>query len=483
MDVPKLLQALPATVLMALVEDLYGRHGDIDEIIEAYLESADEQGEVEAQGTTPLLPWLKRQVEQLTASDEFVDYRHAPQLSSQIERLLVDISNLAELDAAQALALLDQLLVSHGGILERVDDSGGYIGDVLCDAVSLWLTVAADLRSQQPLARNWAADVVAYHAANDYGCFDAIISGSRCLLSEDELRQLGLQFESELRGALNAATGEGHNRQRSYASLGLRSVAEALSDISLYELSTLLISPHPNTLQLERIIRYALDIGAMERAEYWLQQPQWREDERRYASLHNQLLKHQGNIDQLKQNLLADWQRAPSACKLEAYWNYANEAERQAVAAQVHAQAESLNDAAVAIEMLLFIDSVGPAAEHLIARHAALSGVWYGTLLGWIERFKAAGQTLAGIVCYRLLLTDLLERGYSKAYHHGARYFHVLLALDREQPDYRGLDSAQAFIASLQSRHWRKRSFWSAAGYPGKPDSRDGAPLVLPLPV
>lgn len=471
MDIQQLLQALPNTALIALVEDVYGRYGDIDGIIESYLDSVVVQGEAEVGVTAPLMQWLKRQIEQLLDNEEFVDYRQALQLSSQLERLLSDISSLAELNAVEALAMLDELLARHEEIMERVDDSGGSIGEALSNAMSLWLEVAAELRRQQPQARDWVQTVLDYHEASDYGCFDDVIRDSACLLSEEELRQLAGHFESDIRSALKATVDDGHNRQASHAALKLRSVAEALSDIFLYEQSTLLISPRPNTLQLAGITQYALAIGALERAEYWLQQPQWQDDEHRFAGLNNQLLKRQGNISQLKDNLLESWQRMPNKRNLQAYWEYADDAERQAVTIQVQEQAGSLDRHVDAIEMLLFIGDAKLAADHLIAHRFELGSEWYGTLLGWIEGFDAGRQTLAVIVCYRLLLMDLLERGNARAYHHGARYFHTLLALDKKLPDYRGLDSAQAFITSLQAKHGRKRSFWSAADYPNKAEA------------
>lgn len=472
MSVIKHLRGLPKPALIALIDDLYGRYGDIDEIIEDHLEQQSEEHESESESLPNLLPYLQRQVSQLVTSQAYIDYRSAQGFSERLEQLLVDICDLAEADAAQALALLDQLLEHHGDMLERVDDSDGYLGDALGAAVELWLAVASTLRCEQPEARDWVADVCALHDNNDYGCFDDILSLSHSLLTAQELRTLAANFAQAARSAIATHSGDGYNHQAADACIGLRAVAEALSDIELYEQATLLTSPQPNPLQLQQLIEYALRIDALERADYWLQQPQWRADQRLHAQLHNQLLKHQGNLGQLKHNLLQAYQQSPSLFNLEAYWEYADPAERQAVSQQIKQQFNADSDPSEAIQLLLFINAVDQAAEYLIEHHTRLQGRWYGTLLNWLEHFEAAGQTLASILCYRLLLNDLLDRGYSRAYHHGARYFHKLLQLDATQPDYRGLDNAQSYIATLQNKHWRKRSFWNDAGYPNKAVAR-----------
>lgn len=464
MSIVKQLRAMPTPALIALVDDLYGRNADIDKTIEKHLGQQRDAPEP----LPNLLPYLQRQVSQVTSSHEFIDYHIAPSFAQRLEQLLVDICELADADADQALALLDQLLERHSDMVERVDDSDGCLGEVLGTAVEFWLEVASNLRRQQPQARDWVAAVCALYDNNDYGCFDDLLRFSHTLLTPQELHSLAAGFTQTARSAIATHKGDDYNHQAAEACIGLRSVAEALGDIDLYEQAILLTNPQPNPLQLQQLVEFALRINALEQAEHWLQQPQWQADLRRKTQLHNQLLKLQGNLDQLKHNLLQTYQQSPSLFNLEAYWEYADPAERQALSQQIKQQLSAESDPSATIQTLLFIDAVDLAAEHLIAQHARLQGCWYGTLLNWLEHFEIAGQTLASIVCYRLLLNDLLDRGYSKAYHHGARYFRDLLELDKTQPDYRGLENAQCYIATLQSKHWRKRSFWEAAGHPNK---------------
>ena len=96
MSVIKHLRGLPKPALIALIDDLYGRYGDIDEIIEDHLEQQSEEHESESESLPNLLPYLQRQVSQLVTSQAYIDYRSAQGFSERLEQLLVDICDLAE---------------------------------------------------------------------------------------------------------------------------------------------------------------------------------------------------------------------------------------------------------------------------------------------------------------------------------------------------------------------------------------------------
>jgi hypothetical protein len=119
--------------------------------------------------------------------------------------------------------------------------------------------------------------------------------------------------------------------------------------------------------------------------------------------------------------------------------------------------AVNLNDA---INMLLLVDNTQLAADTLLARTQELTSQFYTTLTTWVATFEQHQHKLAAILCYRTLLINILEPARSKAYHHGADYFHALLKLDKTQADYQGFANAQAFIRYVQEQQVRKRSFW-----------------------
>lgn len=81
MSIESKLQKLPHEFLVALLADLYERYGDIDEIIESYLEHT----ELESQNGGVCDTELGRQIESLTSVGQFFHYREAYALSERCE--------------------------------------------------------------------------------------------------------------------------------------------------------------------------------------------------------------------------------------------------------------------------------------------------------------------------------------------------------------------------------------------------------------
>lgn len=465
MSIKQQLKNLPPSALLAIINDLYGRHRDMDDIIYRHLDEFSNPVDTKSAGNEQdqLTSALEYQLEQIIAEERFIDYYASHGHAYRLQSLLEDIGTLAEVSPNQALLLAEKILHRHEAIMEGVDDSSGSVGDTLRHAVDLWLSIAAKLRSDQPDARNWVKAVLGFFDNNDYGCLDDIISHSCDLLTEQELRQMAERFEIDAKIALTSTnpSAPGYNPKASHARIGMQSVAEALGDVILYEKATLLTSPQPNTLQVERIVEFALSINALERAAYWLDQPLWQEDKFRHARLSNLLLKKQGNTKQLKQNLLQAFQDTPNEHTLTEYCEIATNQEKQAIRKQVLQMADGLKNHSIAIQLLLVTDATEKASEHMVQYWDKLDNLFFGTLLSWVDQFKTLKDPLATILCYRLLIIDLLDRGYSKAYHHGADYYHALLTLDKQKPDYQGLGNAQDFIRQLRQKHSRKRSFWA----------------------
>ena len=471
MNIENAIKKLDTTSMTRLLTRLYGIYGDIDEIIERHLEiEAIETGDTQSHS---LADRFRVQIIRIANEDEFIDYHHGYQFAYRMETLLLDINTLLrEQNLSEALLVTEEFLHLVDSVFERADDSNGDIGMVFRDAIGQWLEVATELRQNEEDHCNWVDKVLSFFDNNDYGCFDNIISNSHTLLTEEELRQLAWRFENQARKALDSEQNKkDYNFAAGHACIGLRSVAEALEDMELYEKSTLIGNPQPNSQQLASLVRFALKIDVLERAEYWLQQPQWQENQYTYNELNNKLLAQQGNIEQLKQNLLDALISQPSDFALSNYLEFADLQEQASIKKIMAMLAKGADNIQDSINMLFRVADYPLAADLIVRQQEThLSQIYYGTLVNWAEIFTANQHPLSAIVCYRALLTDLLDRGYSKAYHHGARYFHQLLALDKQLEDYQGLADAQAYIRQIQAKHWRKRSFWAEADYPNKPE-------------
>lgn len=413
-------------------------------------------------------------MQQVAKDTSFIDYYDTGNYVARLDCLLTDIDTLLREQAPeQALQATEDFIWLHESIFERADDSYGELGGVFREAVDQWLDIASEVRNLNPHAENWLDKFLAVFEGNDYGVLDDIIRNSGELLSDDELTQLAWRFEAQAKQAIDnqrLAKDSSYNHEAAHANIGMKSVAEAKGDIGLFEKAYLLTSPNPNTLQLECIVTFAIAMKNYERAEYWLEQPVWQEDPSSFKSLRNQLLTARGNTKQLKKHLAEDFYQNPSEFSLESYLEVANKTEKKALHKQMPELVKTARNVDSAISMALIVQHI-ELAENLLLEHAdQLTKLYYGTFLHWLEQLDEKSHPLACIVCYRCLLTNLLDRGYAKAYHYGADYFHKLLKLDKKVSNYKNLEDAQSYIRSLQEQHWRKRSFWQQADYPNKPD-------------
>lgn len=100
------------------------------------------------------------------------------------------------------------------------------------------------------------------------------------------------------------------------------------------------------------------------------------------------------------------------------------------------------------------------AASLVLARRSEWKGAYYDVLsdaaLALEESFP-----LAATLLYRVLLDDILGRGVSAAYGHGARYLARLTALAPRIETWPGMDNHTTYALRLRKDHGRKASFWS----------------------
>ncbi|MCT4608810.1 MAG: hypothetical protein N4A70_06345 [Pelagimonas sp.] len=102
------------------------------------------------------------------------------------------------------------------------------------------------------------------------------------------------------------------------------------------------------------------------------------------------------------------------------------------------------------------------AAQVVIQNHTHWDGSdWHSLpkLADLLEPHHAAAAT----ILYRALLEDILQRGRSKAYGHGATYLAKLTSLSREaDPNLpETMERYETWLLKLHAAHNRKSAFWS----------------------
>ena len=424
--------------LVDFIDGLYGVEKGIDQRIDRLLVIGDAK---------KLAALFKKSIASLNRRKAFVRYSESVELGVEIEQLSLGIfDELLPLSAQLAADLLEKLLATGVNSLERCDDSGGSVGMAYQDIVPMWLRAAKAVGKTD---EHWIKKIKALKESDLYAIFDTLLPSASLLLSNDGLRELAFYYETKQRN-------ETDEWQAFAAYVNASAMAKALEDTEMYERCLLYSSPEPNRLQLEPLILFCLQCGDEGRAIKWLEypenpEPSWLafkirsyhalEHTVKLPSLCSQLLECEPSVE----NLQLCIEMCPSQAE-----------DWQAMALSLLPTLDAVGQ----IDLLLTLQMNDEALTSAMQNYAVLRQGFYTDLLYLLANVPAEYPLLRAII-YRCLLLDLLERGYSKAYRHGANYLQSLRALDKQIFDYHILESHDELEAHLKDKHGRKTSFWA----------------------
>ena len=393
MSTTKSLKQLKKAELLELIEHIYGVDEKVDEIVNHYISSSKKPYH-------PLNLSIKQQVKRICSESDTIDSDATPyaiQLNDLLKQICVDLRGY---NLQLSLHATEDFLWLSNNIYQRLEDtSNTEIGKVFRKAIEHWLDIASELRSLKPKAENWIEKILGFFDNNDYGVFDDIVRHSHKLLTSDELKRLAWRFNSSAKRALSRLPNRNsYCSEAAQACFGLRSVAEAMQDIDLFEKSYLLSSPTPNVLQMESIVRFALSVNNYERAKYWLDRPQWQTNYNRYKSLRNQLLQTRGNMRELMATLAEDFRLNPCDNTLAPLWDLSNSTQKQSLYKKISQLAKQTEAPKDTIDMLFRIGNYELADEILVLHWQEFSDKRYGKLPYWAEQIDENVHPLACIL-------------------------------------------------------------------------------------
>ena len=408
---------------------------------------------------------LKKRVQSLKRSSRFIKYGESFEFSRQLVSLLSDIQLLLlPLSGSLAFDLVDRFILTASMTFGRVDDSGGAVGGSYQQGIELWLLAAVQWEkndgAEKKCKENWQERIVALFQQNDYGVYDDLLPNSGQLLTKEELRQLAWRFESEARRELSeVGDSDSYNFAASRACIGLRSVAEALGDIELYERATLIQNPKPNELQRISLAEYCLTLEQGESALKWLQEPATSRSENKRLRLLDQCYQLLQDDKGLLTVRRQSYQQFPNFDSLNALAEVLPEQEKNELMLQAVEDAKALNDVFAAASMLLKLKAVEQTEQLLLSRAGELKNIYYAHLIRLAEAVEPFKQPLVESLCYRTLLEDILSRGFSKAYRHAANYYRKIETLGATISDYKGHSDLAEYVANLREQHGRSALF------------------------
>jgi hypothetical protein len=395
-----------------------------------------------------------------TRSTRYVDYSQVSEFGRELHAWLEQVEHeLMPQDPAETLALAEAFIEGDDVFFNRADDSSGVIGDAVRAACVLWLKAAS--RCESP-AGAWPDRIMTLVAADQYGARDELLRRADLLLSEDALRGLVSSCETQLDDALEhpPAVPERVNWPASRGTAALSLLSEALHDPDVMVRAMLRHSPSPNPMQKSTLAEAFLKYGRPEGALAWLE-GSWAHLEGSRRHLHAQALEALGRTGEAALDRQQIFEASLAVWDLHAWLDLLPP--REQAPALEHARklaAAHANPATVAL-LLMNIGDDSAAEVALASDPTAIQGRDYGALAPLAEALERKGLWTGATVVYRALLVAILDRAYTPAYHHAARYWARLAALAPTDTGPRHLESPGEFEARIRAQHKRKSSFWA----------------------
>jgi hypothetical protein len=187
-----LLESLDKSTLVALLSELGLSEQAVRERLQRFRLSAD---------PARLAAEFKRRLERWRRGSGLISYKDSRDFADELQAWLDQVEReLLPVDPPRALALFERLIESDGALMDRADDSDGYIGGAFRSACVGWLRAAARCNDAN---RGRVERLYELAKSDEYGVREELLRRADLRLDEPELRRLVARFEGELDQVLN----------------------------------------------------------------------------------------------------------------------------------------------------------------------------------------------------------------------------------------------------------------------------------------
>jgi hypothetical protein len=430
-----------------------------------------------AAGPADMAQEIRKRLTTLARSRSFVDWHQRKALVADLETQKQAISQLAKVDAAEALDLLWRFMVLANSIFDRCDDSNGTV-------TAVFQTACRDLGDLALAAKVDPAVLAeqAYRALteNECGQYDGLIAVLARALGPsglDHLKQHILKLSQEpvpkprdedrkvigwgMNGPLYSDDLAERHRQ-SVVRLALEAIADAQGDVDGFIAQQGERARHVPSVAVE-IARRLLAAGRAKEA--WAainavdqDRPGWIPFE--WEQIRIEVLEALGRADEAQAFRWACFEHSLHPEHLRSYLKRLPdfddlEAEERAIA---HALAHpSVHHA---LGFLMAWQAFDQTARLVLTRADELNGDFY-EILAPVASALETKHPLAATVLRRALIDFALEQNRTKRYQHAARHLEECESLADRIEDFGSFDTHEAYVKRLKAHHGRKSSFWS----------------------
>lgn len=367
---------------------------------------------------------------------------------------------LAPLDPVAAVERLLRFIDTHASVFERIDDSRGVIQDVYWRAARLFPQLT------QPLAPADLAKLpellIRSLTGDTHGLTREVATSLAPLLPETVLKAWDKLLKTQ-------------KAQCDNFRIVRQSIAEATGNVDHY-VALELEKPEwqQNTV---RVAEKLLAAGRLDEALEWVRRerkngirvmttadlikdrpPQlYRTDQ---ITLEARILEAQQNLPAAQALRWSFFEKTLNISMLRDYVRKLDDFLEDDELERAFAIVDAFVDADTALDFFIEWPKLERANRLVLAKQNQWDGRYYDSLANAAVILREK-YPLSASILYRALLDDILGRGKSAAYGHGARYWEELALLASEISDWGETESHELYAAKIKKAHVRKTGFWA----------------------
>ncbi len=467
---PETLAELDRDRLIALILGETARNPAFRKLVTAALAAR--------QGPEAVAAMVDRRLAALEGAQGFIDWQKRRAFVADLDATVsVVLNELRPLDPEAALDRLLRFVAGSDAVLDRVDDGAGRVQGVYERASEAAVAIAAEL--PQEAAARFAEALLPRVRTDPAGPFGHLLRDLIAHLPPALLARVDAGL-SETGGAKGGAKGGWAAGLHRLALLRMRQdIADRRGDVDGF--IALEQAAMPAAPDRTAVAGRLLAAGRPEEALDWLRRPEPRAPRTRAdlvagpvpgersaqerAALEIRALDALGRSEAAQALRWSHFAQTLDAAMLRAFLAKLPDFEDDAALEAAFGLADGFADRHRALAFLVGWPNLPRAARLVRAHPDAWDGERYGILAPAAEALAARDPGAASLL-YRRLLDDMLGKGRSAAYAHGARYLRELDglaprietgALDPDPATYRG---------RLRRAHGRKYGFWNLVGDP-----------------
>lgn len=428
-------------VLADLLLDLSDKHPPIDDLIERFLATPDEN-----------VKRYKTKLASLKRSQRFISWGETGAFANELCELL-DYLKKGIREPCLGVELVGKFFEADEAFFNRCDDSNGSLGDVFrYSAADLFVVFASQCADKAKISEL----VIKLNRNDEYGVRDCLFDRASEYLTINDLRSMIEQLWHE-------AEHVAKDYHRSANFRAIQSLAKQLKDAPLYEQARL-ADGVASVAAWTEIARVYLESGephiALDRLQQVSEQETFMFSDRQRIAL--AIYRQLGN--QEAQTKIA-WQLFKEYRDLTTFDQLLD------VIGHEHREQVLIDEMAIIFQeprlslqnatFMVSVEHIDDLERYLLQRVEQLNGDFYYQLLPLAEILEKNNRLLVSSLIYRALLDSILARALSKYYHHGIKYLKKLDQLALRVTDWQTWLPHADYLTLLREQHKRKSSFWS----------------------